>query len=772
MTEEPRVEIVSVGIDVGSSTTKVVLSGSNALGCEIVRNEIGGHSTPTAISFASTPNQPRQIGATANLRGKETLTHLNRLVADEINDGNDDPFQPFYSFDFGNDGRVTNLDYYFNVDNNDNNNEKASFSSSALLAMLLGKIRSNVEATVQRLLLASSTKDPRIEYRYVLSVGPETTPKAHSQWLYAAYAAGMEHTRVVETSSAYASCYQQKFPEFVQPSDNDKVEEEAKSPTTKAILVVDMGQSQTTVAVVQGGGGEGNSSKVDGDDKNVKEETTSSVSQPVILSSSRHKSLGAGSMDIQLWKHFCSTLKILPNDTPKSSRRSKRLLEGCQKLKELLSQLPQATVTVDFEEKDWKLSATRAQLLELCHDQAEGLEELISSTLQRASDKAAAGSSGCTIRLSAIEVTGGGCRIPWVKDTILSAVSGWNPEEEPASTPSLSHTLDDTSAALGAALLGHDQSDKTREIFVGFETFNDNDEEERISLRQAEERMAASDRDLQIRADAINQMEAHVLDLRSAKHGKHASTLAAVSNDLDEHLNAVEDWIFSPDTDAASKDDVLAKWEETQAKTAELAKEYFGALQREKETKEAELQALQAQAAAEEKEDGDENNDDHDTRRLPKKRRMEIVMKNKAEANELFSDGNFKFAAARYVKALSHCAKFVDLSPQDTTEVNDVKLSLNLNLALAYIKLQNHQEQALRACNEALAINEEHPKALYRRASVYYEQKKWDLARKDVKKALQVAPDDKALLKIQDKIDAQIKRQKLKEKKMAKKMFG
>ena len=55
---------------------------------------------------------------------------------------------------------------------------------------------------MQHLLGTKDDKDPRIEYRYVLSVGPETTPKAHSQWLYAAYAAGMEHTRVVETSSA------------------------------------------------------------------------------------------------------------------------------------------------------------------------------------------------------------------------------------------------------------------------------------------------------------------------------------------------------------------------------------------------------------------------------------------------------------------------------------------------------------------------------------------------------------------------------------------
>jgi tetratricopeptide (TPR) repeat protein len=130
-----------------------------------------------------------------------------------------------------------------------------------------------------------------------------------------------------------------------------------------------------------------------------------------------------------------------------------------------------------------------------------------------------------------------------------------------------------------------------------------------------------------------------------------------------------------------------------------------------------------------------------------------------------------EFAAARYAKALSHCAKFVDLSPNDQEEVNGVKLTLNMNLALAYLKMQN-PDQALRYANDALAIDENHSKALYRRASVYYEKKNWDGAAKDVKKALQTEPEDKALLKLQEKVEAQIKRQKLKEKKMAQKMFG
>ena len=37
---------------------------------------------------------------------------------------------------------------------------------------------------------------------------------------------------------------------------------------------------------------------------------------------------------------------------------------------------------------------------------------------------------------------------------------------------------------------------------------------------------------------------------------------------------------------------------------------------------------------------------------------------------------------SRYNKSLTHCAKFFDLSPEQTKEVDEVKLSLNLNMAM------------------------------------------------------------------------------------------
>jgi hypothetical protein len=80
--------------------------------------------------------------------------------------------------------------------------------------------------------------------------------------------------------------------------------------------------------------------------------------------------------------------------------------------------------------------------------------------------------------------------------------------------------------------------------------------------------------------------------------------------------------------------------------------------------------------------------------------RMRLVSKNKDEGTELFKGAvdvaQFRAAAARYNKALTHASKFVDLSPDQREEVNAMKLSLHLNVAACWLKItdaDNHLDQ-------------------------------------------------------------------------------
>lgn len=701
-TPSPVEEQLAVGIDVGAQSTKIVL-GSN-LSCELVRNDVGGHSLPSCVEFAGSQ---RKIGQTPTSKSKNVVLQVPRWLESK-SEINDDLFSNFLLTECDKQGNLV-VQY---------KDALTTFSPSAIAGMLLKKICALVQATLDRI-----APNRSFGIRYMLAIGPQSILANRLEWLDATHAAGMSSVQLVESSLCFLYCHRRKFPEY-----------------SGIVLVVDMGHAQTTVSVLGPGAGE-----------NKEEEEQSQLQ---VLGCRQNNALGGGLVDIRLWEHFVSTVPKL-KEVSRKSKQGQRLLDGCARLKHLLSQLTEGSVTVEnINDHDVPITATRSVLEDLCQKEAEELKSLILSTLHDAQITN-------VHDLTSIEVSGGGCRIPFIKEVILGSLA------TDQNIFSLSYSLDETSMAMGAALIGEDTEFKTEEVPpVGGE--KEDRTELRQKLQQAEEEMSALDQDMKARSDCMNKIESHILQLRSAKHSKHGLLIPAT--ELDACLDQVENWLFSEEADAATKDDMMKKYEDLVAATDEIAKDYLAKVKEEKELLEKEMEA-EAKKAQEERNGEEDEEEDHDNRRLPKKRRMEIVMKNKTEANELFADGNFKFAAARYTKALSHCAKFVDLSPDDTEEVNAVKLSLNLNLALAYTKLGN-MDQALRVCNDALAIDGENTKALYRRATVYYEKKKFDLAKKDATKAESNAPGDKALKKLALRIDAQLKRQKQKEKKMAAKMFG
>ncbi|KAL9179096.1 hypothetical protein ACHAXT_000138 [Thalassiosira profunda] len=259
---------------------------------------------------------------------------------------------------------------------------------------------------------------------------------------------------------------------------------------------------------------------------------------------------------------------------------------------------------------------------------------------------------------------------------------------------------------------------------------------------------------------------------KNERQNVYAILLHAGTHEFTSFLDGTDDWLFSEECDGATLEQMEQKWTDVEATTQEMCGEYRAAKKAAAEEKDREMEAEALRAAAEAAANGEGDDDaDHDTRKLPTKRRLEIVLKNKAEANELFADGNHRHAAARYTKALTHAGKFFDLSPEEAEEVKEVKLSLHLNLALAYLKLEK-LDHAHRCCNDALALDESNVKALYRRATVLYQKRKVDDATKDLDEAEKLAPDDKAVKKLRKLVDQQVAKQKKKERAFAKKMFG
>ena len=87
-----------------------------------------------------------------------------------------------------------------------------------------------------------------------------------------------------------------------------------------------------------------------------------------------------------------------------------------------------------------------------------------------------------------------------------------------------------------------------------------------------------------------------------------------------------------------------------------LCGSYFAAVEADRAAVEQALDAAAKRAEAERDASG-EPDEDNDNRKLRKADRLRMVVKNKDEGTELFKGGNFRPAAARYHKALTHCGK-------------------------------------------------------------------------------------------------------------------
>jgi heat shock protein 4 len=209
-----------------------------------------------------------------------------------------------------------------------------------------------------------------------------------------------------------------------------------------------------------------------------------------------------------------------------------------------------------------------------------------------------------------------------------------------------------------------------------------------------------------------NEMEAYIFEMRGSANRKH-SELIADKEALRVICDEYENWLWD-NGELVSLQDITDKFESLKNKlegpevevslqshegevatsttvkrrAGGLCSEYLALLEKDKRDVEEMLMKEAAEAALEEKDE----DEDHDFRKLRKPERMRMVVKNKDEGTELFKDGNIRPAAARYQKALSHAAKFFDLSPEDTEEVNAVKLSIYLNLTQCYLKLGNNDD--------------------------------------------------------------------------------
>ncbi|XP_042956632.1 peptidyl-prolyl cis-trans isomerase FKBP62 isoform X2 [Carya illinoinensis] len=122
--------------------------------------------------------------------------------------------------------------------------------------------------------------------------------------------------------------------------------------------------------------------------------------------------------------------------------------------------------------------------------------------------------------------------------------------------------------------------------------------------------------------------------------------------------------------------------------------------------------------------------------------KIEAAGKKKEEGNVLFKAGKFAKASKRYEKAVKYIEYDTSFSEEEKKQAKAVKVACNLNNAACKLKIKEYKE-AEKLCTKVLELESRNVKALYRRAQAYIQLADLDLAELDIKKALEIDPDNR-----------------------------
>eukprot|EP01039_Chlorochromonas_danica_P006163 gene6163-6791_t len=806
-----------IGLDFGGQKTIVV-----AEDAEIIRTTTGSVARPSLLSFS---NGRRVFGdeASAQITAEYTLPLLSMMIGRTLEEVR---AQPWYSqlrvpVQADSEGRLfltINHDIELEQQQSETEttvvDESNRFYVTSLVAMYLAQIVNQIQSeqkakpddTAPTAAVGeegtTNTTTPNSTLRYVLTA---FTPNAsiYNNWIQACRIAGLEEKQVVlvDPTQSLVAAYARKIAGLGGP--------EAAGVMGKNVLLVDVGHCQTSVvlvtyeppaAVPEGG-------------------NSDAMVLPKVLNKAYSDAFGAYFYDLLLFNHFQTMIQEKYKTTVEpGTRKSLRLLLACERVRKLLSQLPEGIVTVEniCENADINLRITREEFASCCQSLNTLFQEMINDC------KKGEESVGLDYVIDSVEVSGGGCRMPHIQNLLLNLLANNN---QGTGNAILGAKLDDSSNALGGVLcvknynqftapVEYDvlKSDSSKLLW-----FTENEVEK---MQQFEIILQTHENKLDQIHHLYNQIEVKLLEMKnvyktSSNNNDEINKESLYKTIQDyEHLlydvmeNNEEYHLQHPSSQQlqqeVQEDHIVHQGvldrklhslqrllEDCSLAARTLCASYYDALEKRKTALEEELTAAAAAAAEEEGDnDGDENGNGGEdrtvSRKLKKSDRLRLIQKNKEEGNELFKDGNYKLAVIRYQKSIGHINMLYEtsslLTEEEKKEMETTQISLYNNIALAYFKVEKW-ELVLTHVEKVLALDKKNKKALYRRGS-YYEIHKKDMekAYADYKACADLIPagqaltemnnEDKLIMKAMERMKKEMTKLKEKEKKMWGKAFA
>ncbi|KAK7291048.1 hypothetical protein RIF29_05909 [Crotalaria pallida] len=131
--------------------------------------------------------------------------------------------------------------------------------------------------------------------------------------------------------------------------------------------------------------------------------------------------------------------------------------------------------------------------------------------------------------------------------------------------------------------------------------------------------------------------------------------------------------------------------------------------------------------------------------------RIEVAGKKKEEGNLLFKGGKYQRAGNKYEKAADFVSEDGPFEDDEEKQAKALRVSCWLNGAACSLKL-NDFPGAIKLCSQVLHVELHNVKALYRRAQAYIETGNFLSADVDIKKALEVEPQNREVMALQKKL--------------------
>ncbi|XP_057518080.1 peptidyl-prolyl cis-trans isomerase FKBP62-like isoform X2 [Amaranthus tricolor] len=122
--------------------------------------------------------------------------------------------------------------------------------------------------------------------------------------------------------------------------------------------------------------------------------------------------------------------------------------------------------------------------------------------------------------------------------------------------------------------------------------------------------------------------------------------------------------------------------------------------------------------------------------------------KKKEEGNVLYKSGKYQRAGKKYDKAVDYVGEDASFGDEQQKQVKVLRVHCWLNAAACSLKREDYKE-AIKLCSKVLDVEFHNIKALYRRAQAYMRNDDLDLAELDIKKALEVDPDNREVKLLQ-----------------------